>query len=575
MGEVYRAKDTRLGRFVAIKVLPASLMGDPDAQARFDREARAIAALNHPNICSIHDVGSVELPGAHAGRAPYLVMELLEGETLQQRLERGPIETAQLLDYAIALADALDAAHSRGLIHRDLKPANVFLTSRGIPKILDFGLAKSIDTAFDETRQVDQALTGLGTTVGTIAYMSPEQLRGEALDVRTDLFSLGLVLYEMATGQRAFTGATSAVVSAAILGSEPQAPRLVRPQVPSRVEDTILKTLEKDRALRCQSAAELRADLTRARRMEHSDAARLAQSIASGEQTRMAVPAAGGVTPTSAIVIPPAAPASVPSAGPAAQVSTASKNPALAIIGIVAGVGFAIFSAVYWGHLGRSSEPPAAPRVQTSSSPAVDVRTPSPTPLVDRSAGARVDTPPPPARTPPPEPSARPAGPPPPVGRDMAGRVGPPPNDPGAGRRDGPPPGRDAGPGGRVGPPPNSAPAGRGGRAGRRVFGPALVGLSAALRDLPPQTCEIVVPIDDFEAKQLAIQLHEALSRGGWTCAAVKETREPLAPLSVLAPRQNPSIMALVNWARRQGLEPEFRVMQRLPQLRIVIGSQK
>jgi serine/threonine protein kinase len=194
MGEVYEARDTRLDRPVAIKVLPAELAMDAAARARFDREARAIAALNHPNICALHDIGDADGHG-------YLVMERLEGETLQQRLQRGHLDLEHTIDYGIALADALDAAHGRGLIHRDLKPANIFITTRGIVKILDFGLAKSVQEGdADITRSVNDALTTTGTTLGTVAYMSPEQLRGEPLDVRTDLFSFGLVLYEMATG---------------------------------------------------------------------------------------------------------------------------------------------------------------------------------------------------------------------------------------------------------------------------------------------------------------------------------------------------------------------------------------
>jgi len=183
MGEVYEAIDTRLDRTVAIKVLPAEVAKDVAARARFDREARAIAALNHPNICSLHDIGDADGHG-------FLVMERLEGETLQHRLQHGALTSEQTLEYGIALADALDAAHARGLIHRDLKPANIFITTRGVVKILDFGLAKSVqESDADVTRSVNDALTVTGTALGTVAYMSPEQLRGEPLDVRTDLFS--------------------------------------------------------------------------------------------------------------------------------------------------------------------------------------------------------------------------------------------------------------------------------------------------------------------------------------------------------------------------------------------------
>lgn len=243
MGEVYCARDTRLNRQVAVKVLPARAADDPQARARFDHEARAIAALNHPHICAVHDVGHQD------GRA-FLVMELLDGESLNERLARGPFEVPALLDHAMALADALDAAHARGLLHRDLKPANIFLTKRGQLKILDFGLAKALPQSDVSTRIPDDPLTGPGVAVGTFIYMSPEQLRGEPLSARSDLFSLGLVLYQMATGQRAFTGSTSAVVSAAILNADPQMPREVRPELPPKFEEILLKTLEKDPDLR-------------------------------------------------------------------------------------------------------------------------------------------------------------------------------------------------------------------------------------------------------------------------------------------------------------------------------------
>jgi len=243
MGEVYKARDTRLERDVAVKVLPAALTDAAPARERFQREARAVAALQHPNICTIHDVG--ETRDAQA----FLVMELLQGETVQQRLTRGPLDVALLVDVGMALADALDAAHSAGILHRDVKPANIFLTTRA-PKILDFGLATTAPrppsvASITRTREPSPMLTEAGSIVGTVAYMSPEQLRGEDLDVRTDLFSFGLVLYEMATGQPAFAGATSAVISAAILHHEPPAPSQVRPELPARLEDVILKASKK------------------------------------------------------------------------------------------------------------------------------------------------------------------------------------------------------------------------------------------------------------------------------------------------------------------------------------------
>ncbi|HKH71169.1 MAG TPA: protein kinase, partial [Vicinamibacterales bacterium] len=264
MGEVYRARDTRLDRLVAVKVLSANATST-QALERFEREAKAIAALNHPGICTIYDVGTSPVP--------FLVMELLDGETLHQRLGRGAMDASVLVDTGLALADALSAAHAKGILHRDLKPANIVMTPRG-PKILDFGLARATEsvatvesgnTAF-ETLAAQSPLTDVGVAVGTASYMSPEQLRGEPLDARTDLFSLGLVLYEMATGRRAFPGATSAVITAAILHQDPDAPRQIRPDLPARLEQAILTLLEKDRDVRTQTASELRAELTRMRR---------------------------------------------------------------------------------------------------------------------------------------------------------------------------------------------------------------------------------------------------------------------------------------------------------------------
>ena len=248
MGEVYRARDGRLDRIVAVKVLPPETTS-PQALERFEREAKAVAALNHPHICTIHDVG-MATPDAGTGTAAaplrFLVMELLDGETLHQRLTHGPLAVASIVETGLALADALAAAHARGIVHRDLKPANIALTPRG-PKILDFGLAKAVEQDVPApspagagsllhseavTLSGQGPLTDPGVTVGTIAYMSPEQLRGEVLDARTDLFSLGLVLYEMATGRRAFAGATSAVISASILHEAPTAPCQLRPDLP-------------------------------------------------------------------------------------------------------------------------------------------------------------------------------------------------------------------------------------------------------------------------------------------------------------------------------------------------------
>jgi len=266
MGAVYRARDTRLGRLVALKLLATGPGSAPQHLQRFVREAQAASALNHPHICTIYDVGT---------EPPSIAMELLEGETLQQRLARGPVEGDGFVDLSLQLADALVAAHSAGIVHRDIKPANIFLTTYG-PKILDFGLAKLIPALFtagvsrQPARPGAGPLTDPGVAVGTIAYMSPEQLRDEDLDARTDLFSLGLVLYEMAVGRAAFSGATPAALSGAILHEPPTPPSRVRHQVAAPLEQIILKALEKDRDVRYQSAAELRGDLKGLKRNSES-----------------------------------------------------------------------------------------------------------------------------------------------------------------------------------------------------------------------------------------------------------------------------------------------------------------
>ena len=267
MGEVYSARDTRLDRIVAIKILPLHRSDQADARERFEREARAIASLNHPNICQLYDVGI-------QGTIDYLVLECLQGETLADRLIRGPLPLTDLLRCAMEVSDALDEAHRRGIVHRDLKPANIFLTAHGECKVLDFGLAKLLHAAESETvtmsGTVSAVLTSIGTAVGTMAYMSPEQARGETLDERTDIFSFGAVLYEMATGKPAFHGKTSAVVFKAILDETPAPLPQRNPILPQRLNEVVSKALEKDRNLRYQSAAELRTDLQRIKRDSES-----------------------------------------------------------------------------------------------------------------------------------------------------------------------------------------------------------------------------------------------------------------------------------------------------------------